>query len=200
MVLTRSSRKRAWEDLQELRWVLLDSAGMKLPPPAREDGPTWKVKLNQRGSSESHGSDYAQACAKCFLSFSCRNGMVVESKVARRFQTQIDELKRTNRNTAPTREKILAQIESELNSVYQYMDDLKDGLRRHSGEGVSYYIANVEALIELLEIHHCGSIGGFDVEAGGDSLHGLLYLEQRFEALKRKYASKLTPKKKSRGT
>ena len=41
--------------------------------------------------------------------------------------------------------------------------------------------------------------GGFDTEVGGDSLHGLLYLEQRFDALKRKYDSKLTPKKKSRG-
>jgi YD repeat-containing protein len=28
---SRASRKRAWENLQELRWVLQDSAGMKLP-------------------------------------------------------------------------------------------------------------------------------------------------------------------------
>jgi hypothetical protein len=33
---SRASRKRAWENLQELRWVLRDSAGMKLPPPARK--------------------------------------------------------------------------------------------------------------------------------------------------------------------
>jgi hypothetical protein len=33
---SRSSRKRAWENLQELRWVLQDSAGMKLPPPAKK--------------------------------------------------------------------------------------------------------------------------------------------------------------------
>jgi hypothetical protein len=33
---SRSSRKRAWENLQELRWVLQDSARMKLPPPARK--------------------------------------------------------------------------------------------------------------------------------------------------------------------
>jgi hypothetical protein len=104
------------------------------------------------------------------------------------FQTQIAELKGTNRNTVPRREKILARIQGELDSVYQYLDDLKDGLRRHPGEGVSYYIAKAEALIELLEIHDCGSVGGFDPESGGDSLHGLLYLEERFEALKRKYA------------
>jgi hypothetical protein len=33
---SRSSRKRAWENLQELRWVLKDSAGMDLPPPAKK--------------------------------------------------------------------------------------------------------------------------------------------------------------------
>jgi hypothetical protein len=33
---SRSSRKRAWEILQELRWVLQDSAGMKLPAPAKK--------------------------------------------------------------------------------------------------------------------------------------------------------------------
>jgi hypothetical protein len=33
---SRSSRRRAWENLQELRWVLQDSAGMKLPPPAKK--------------------------------------------------------------------------------------------------------------------------------------------------------------------
>lgn len=46
-----------------------------------------------------------------------------------------------------------------------------------------------------LEIHDCGSVGGFDVGAGGDSMHGLLYLEQRFEALKPKYAPKKAKKK-----
>jgi hypothetical protein len=50
--------------------------------------------------------------------------------------------------------------------------DLKDGLRMHPGEWVSTYIAKAEGLIELLEIHDCGSVGGFDVEAGGDSMHG----------------------------
>jgi hypothetical protein len=68
------------------------------------------------------------------------------------------------------------------------------------GEWVGKYIAKAEALIELLEVHDCGSIGGFDAEVG-DSLHGLLYLEQRFEALKRKYAIKSSGQKtkKSRG-
>jgi hypothetical protein len=39
-------------------------------------------------------------------------------------------------------------------------------------------------------------LGGFDTQVGGDSLHGLLYLEERYEALKRKDDSKLTPNKK----
>jgi hypothetical protein len=33
---SRSSRRRAWENLQEIRWVLQDSAGMKLPPAAKK--------------------------------------------------------------------------------------------------------------------------------------------------------------------
>jgi hypothetical protein len=33
---SRSSRKRPGENLQELPWVLQDSAAMKLPPPARK--------------------------------------------------------------------------------------------------------------------------------------------------------------------
>jgi hypothetical protein len=33
---SRASRKRAWENLQELRSVLKDVAGIELPPPARE--------------------------------------------------------------------------------------------------------------------------------------------------------------------
>jgi hypothetical protein len=33
---SRRSRKRAWENLQEIRWVLKDAAGVELPPPARK--------------------------------------------------------------------------------------------------------------------------------------------------------------------
>ena len=33
---SRASRKRAWENLQEIRWVLKDAAGVKLPPPTRK--------------------------------------------------------------------------------------------------------------------------------------------------------------------
>jgi hypothetical protein len=33
---SRTSQKRAWENLQKIRWVLKDTAGMELPPPARK--------------------------------------------------------------------------------------------------------------------------------------------------------------------
>src|ERR1700730_10536655 len=33
---SRASRKRAWENLAEIRWVLKDAARMELPPPARK--------------------------------------------------------------------------------------------------------------------------------------------------------------------
>jgi hypothetical protein len=32
---SRDSRKRAWDNLQEIRWVLKDTAGIELPEPAR---------------------------------------------------------------------------------------------------------------------------------------------------------------------
>jgi hypothetical protein len=32
---SRSSRKRAWDILQEIRWVLKDAAGMEFQPAAR---------------------------------------------------------------------------------------------------------------------------------------------------------------------
>ena len=71
------------------------------------------------------------------------------------------------------------------------------------GEWVGTYIAKAEALIELLEIHDCGSVGGFDTEVGGDSLHACTSCStsnKGFDALKRKYPSKTTTKKKkSRG-
>lgn len=33
---SRASRKRAWENLQEICWVLKDTAGIDLPAPARK--------------------------------------------------------------------------------------------------------------------------------------------------------------------
>ena len=33
---SRASRKPAWENLQEIRWVIKDTCGIELPPPARK--------------------------------------------------------------------------------------------------------------------------------------------------------------------
>jgi len=33
---SRASRKRAWENLAEIRWVIKDTVGIELPPPARK--------------------------------------------------------------------------------------------------------------------------------------------------------------------
>jgi hypothetical protein len=33
---SRASRRRAWENLQEIRWVLKESVGIELPPPAKK--------------------------------------------------------------------------------------------------------------------------------------------------------------------
>jgi hypothetical protein len=33
---SRASRRRAWENLQEMRWVLTEVAGIELPPPAKK--------------------------------------------------------------------------------------------------------------------------------------------------------------------
>jgi hypothetical protein len=33
---SRKSRRRAWENLQEIRWVLKDTAGVELPQPKRK--------------------------------------------------------------------------------------------------------------------------------------------------------------------
>ena len=68
------------------------------------------------------------------------------------------------------------------------------------GEWVSTYIAQAEGLIELLEIHDCGSVGGFDTEVGGDSLHactGCSTSNKGFDALKRKYLLRRRRKRKA---
>ena len=36
LTASRQSRKRAWENLQEIRWVIKDITGVDLPPPERK--------------------------------------------------------------------------------------------------------------------------------------------------------------------
>jgi hypothetical protein len=71
---SRASRKRAWEILQEIRFVLKDVAGLELPPAARKtidlegrvikEGVRKSLKARQSVIEEPltlRGSEYAQA-------------------------------------------------------------------------------------------------------------------------------------------
>jgi hypothetical protein len=106
LAASRSSRKRAWENLQELRWVLQDSAGMKLQPPAKKtidlegrlikDGVRKAIRdrqnalhelvnaINQyRKLSESkpltlQGSDYAHAVLKLNKAIDHAEGLLLQ--------------------------------------------------------------------------------------------------------------------------
>ena len=74
---SRSSRKRAWENLQELRWVLQDSAGMKLPPPAKKtidmegklikDGVRKAIQDRQNALSELLNERFPHEVSSCQL-------------------------------------------------------------------------------------------------------------------------------------
>jgi hypothetical protein len=44
---SRASRRRAWENLQEIRWIVKDTGGVGLPPPARKT-----IDLEGRGVKE----------------------------------------------------------------------------------------------------------------------------------------------------
>lgn len=82
----------------------------------------------------------------------------------------------------PNRRVILKRIEKELQMVYQWSDLFE---KKRVNTDYSYrafeYMYRAEALIELLEIHDCGSTGGFDGEESG-----LYSLEERLALLKRK--------------
>ncbi len=84
------------------------------------------------------------------------------------------------------RDEIIKRIENHLAMVKQGSVQLRN-LKRYGGVNVSFtastfgYLYQAEALIELLEIWDCGSVGGFDGDAGG-----LYTLEERLALLKRK--------------
>lgn len=86
----------------------------------------------------------------------------------------------------PARHVILDKIRNSLALVYAWGEQ-PSGHRVNVGytSTMLRYLYHAEALIELLEIHDCGSVGGFDEETG--SKHGLYYLEERLAALEKKY-------------
>jgi hypothetical protein len=54
---SRASRKRAWENLQEMRRMLKDTAGIELPPPAPAKPSTWRAALLRAGCERWYGND-----------------------------------------------------------------------------------------------------------------------------------------------
>lgn len=83
--------------------------------------------------------------------------------------------------SAPSRKEILDSIQHKLKWAKDWGsihgDLLSAGLREKEAE----------AMIELLESHDCGSIGGFDPEDPKCGKHADIY--SRYEWLKRKYQS-----------
>lgn len=82
-----------------------------------------------------------------------------------------------------SRKAILDAIDSEMQRVYDWGSQINE--KRIDPDYISRAIQHAykaEALIELLEVHDCGSTGGFDLGAGG-----LYSLEERIKLLKRKY-------------
>lgn len=96
--------------------------------------------------------------------------------------------KKIRRKSAPqpSRATILNEIKICLEQMYSWGHQIEK--RRVSTDHISHtqvYACKAQALIELLEVHDCGSIGGFDPETN-PSVDGLYSLEERYAALKRK--------------
>lgn len=84
-----------------------------------------------------------------------------------------------------SRETILKAIADHLSGAYSPLD--KGRSNTVSASATLGRLYRAEALICLLEIDDCGSVGGFDVsEDGHGTRQGLYSLEERYEALKKK--------------
>lgn len=79
-------------------------------------------------------------------------------------------------------EAILEAIEDEIKLMYQWSTQFAE--KRVKADYVANSIAHAhraEVLIELLEVHDCGSVGGFD-----DGNHGIYSIELRYDFLRKK--------------
>jgi hypothetical protein len=88
---SRASRKRAWENLQEIRWVLKDTAGLEVPPPARKtidlegrlvkDGVRKAImyrRLAEQRPLTLQGSDYAHAVQELNKAIDRAEGLLLQ--------------------------------------------------------------------------------------------------------------------------
>lgn len=85
-------------------------------------------------------------------------------------------------NQVPSRKKIIEAIEDAFRMEKQWKGS------RTSYHCAAEYAARAKGLIELLEVHDCGSIGGFDPEDPNKGKRNSL--ESRLEWLKEKYGIK----------
>lgn len=87
-----------------------------------------------------------------------------------------------NRGRVLDRNLILKTIQDNLDSTYQWSQQFAEKrINPDYSETAFGYMHRAEALIELLEVADCGSVGGFD-----QGEEGLYSLEERFKLLKRK--------------
>jgi len=83
--------------------------------------------------------------------------------------------------SAPTRDDILKSIKYHLDSAKSW-----GGIHGDFLVAAKHQI-KAEVMIELIESHDCGSIGGFDPEDPKYGKHGDVY--SRYEWIKRKHKS-----------
>jgi|SRR5580700_7844415 hypothetical protein len=86
---SRGSRKRAWENLQEIRWVIKGIAGIDLPPPARRRltlkaewlriacARKYRKLARQNTSDVAGGADFAQAVEELNKAIDRAEGLLV---------------------------------------------------------------------------------------------------------------------------
>lgn len=87
---------------------------------------------------------------------------------------------------------LLNRIEQSLNAVYQWGSQIAEKRMKTSYVEAAFgYLHQAEALIELLEVFDCGSVGGFD-----EGQQGLYSLEERFDFLRNKHKHERAEEKK----
>jgi len=79
-------------------------------------------------------------------------------------------------------QKILDAIANNMKLAYQWGHQFTDKrIRPDYSMNAFQFMCRAESLIELLEVHDCGSVGGFD-----EGNKGLYSLEERYAALVKK--------------
>jgi hypothetical protein len=83
------------------------------------------------------------------------------------------------------KKKVSVTREVILKNIAKYLDSAKQWRNGHQFDNAYKYASKAEALIELLEVQDCGSVGGFDPDNPLSQLSDW-QLMNRFLTLKRK--------------